>query len=192
MTPSLTIFYSWTAYISAALTILTFITGILFFSIGQPFGVINDISSVFQVLFILPLVFLWKTLLPQPAWLVWLAFLSGVAGILTSAWGQSLLVFGKIDFNKSQKYFPAGAAIGLWLMITNALMVSKGTLPQLLLFIGMLAGSGYILTVIGFLKGGQNHWLFITGALVLAISYPVWAIWLGHRLQSGILLVMGV
>jgi hypothetical protein len=40
----------WAAYLSAAATITTFVTGILFFSVGQPWGTIDDAASVFQVL----------------------------------------------------------------------------------------------------------------------------------------------
>ena len=46
-----------------------------------------------------------------------------------------------------------------------------------------VARLGYIVTVIGFLIGGESHKLFILGALVLAFSYPVWASWLGRILQ---------
>ena len=40
----------WAAYLSAAATVVTFVTGLLFFSAGQPWGTINDAASVFQVL----------------------------------------------------------------------------------------------------------------------------------------------
>ena len=56
--------YGWLAYFSAAAAILTFITGILFFTIGKPFGKINDISSVFQMLFMIPLAFMFYQYLP--------------------------------------------------------------------------------------------------------------------------------
>ncbi len=45
----------WSAYVSATATIVTFVSAILFFTLGQPFGTLNDIASVFQVIFMLPL-----------------------------------------------------------------------------------------------------------------------------------------
>jgi hypothetical protein len=54
----------------------------------------------------------------------------------------------------------------------------------LLGWIGIIAGSGYILTVIGFLKGGYNYTLFYLGGLLTGVSYPIWAIWLGKFLLS--------
>jgi len=179
-------FYGWFAYLSAAATILTFITGILFFSIGKPFGKINDISSVFQVLFMIPLAIILARTLPArylPLGLI--AAIIGVSGMVLSAIGQSLLVFGRIDFQGSLKFFPAGAAIGVWLIFTCFLGTGSGQFPSLLPEIGVIAGIGYLATVIGFIWGGQQNMLFYIGALILGISYPIWAFWLGKLLFTG-------
>jgi hypothetical protein len=176
----------WSAYLSAAATMLTFVTGILFFSIGKPFGKINDISSVLQVLFMIPLaILLARILAPHSLALVSIATAIGIAGMIVSAIGQSLLVTGRIDFQRSLRFFPAGGAIGFWLVLVCLLAVAGGQFPPLLAWIGIAAGLGYGVTVIGFLTGGQKSRLFQIGALVLAISYPVWAIWLGRSLLSG-------
>lgn len=180
--------YGWFAYLSAAATILTFITGILFFTIGKPFGKINDISSVIQVLFMIPLVIMVMQVLSVYYFaLGMIAAIIGVLGMLVSAFGQSLLVMGRIDFQGSLKYFPAGGAIGIWLIMACLLAASSGQFPEFLAWIGILAGIGYLVTVIGFLQGGQQNKLFYIGALVLGISYPIWAIWLGRLLLSGAL-----
>ena len=50
-------FAGWSAYLSAAATIIGFVTLILFFSVGQPFGTINDVSSIIIALAILPVLF---------------------------------------------------------------------------------------------------------------------------------------
>jgi len=46
----------WAAYLSGAATVVALVSGVLFFTKGQPFGTKNDIASVFQVLFMLPIV----------------------------------------------------------------------------------------------------------------------------------------
>jgi len=182
----LNLFYGWSAYLSATATILTFITGILFFTVGKPFGKINDISSVFQVLFMIPLTIFFIQALPSKVLVLELvATILGVSGMLLSAIGQSLLVFGRIDFQGSLKFFPAGAAIGIWLILICSLSANQELLPELMASIGILAGAGYIVTVIGFLKSGQQSTLFYIGALMLGICYPVWAFWLGRTLMSG-------
>ena len=185
-----TIFTSWSAYLSAIATILTFITGILFFTIGGAFGKINDISSVFQVLFMIPLALVLYRLLPDNA-RMWglIAALIGVAGMLVAAYGQSLLVFGKIDFEGSMKYFPAGAAIGVWLIATCGFALSHNLFPGGLAWTGVLAGVSYIVIVLAFLIGGQQNMVFYIGGLVLGISYPVWAIWFGRLIATGALTV---
>ena len=181
---------SWSAYLSAIATILTFITGILFFTVGGAFGKINDISSVFQVLFMIPLAFVLYGLLPYNVKTIGLiAALIGIAGMLVAAYGQSLLVLGKIDFEGSMKYFPAGAAIGIWLILTCAFALSHNLFPNGLAWTGILAGVSYIVIVLAFLIKGQQNMVFYIGGLVLGISYPVWAIWLGRLIGTGALIV---
>lgn len=185
----LTLVTSWSAYISAIATILTFITGILFFTVGGPFGKINDISSVFQVLFMIPLALVLYRLLPgSMRTLGLIAAVIGIGGMLIAAYGQSLLVFGKIDFKGSMKYFPAGAAIGIWLALTCSYALRSDLFPGRLAWTGILAGVSYIVIVLAFLIKGQQNMVFYIGGLVLGISYPVWAIWLGRLVGTGALM----
>jgi hypothetical protein len=181
-------FFEWSAYLSAIATVSTFVTGILFFTVGKPFGKINDISSVFQVLFMIPLSIMFVMVTPDNDQILGLiAALGGILGMILSGVGQSLLVIGRIDFDSSRKFFPAGAAIGIWLITVCSISIHNGSLPHLWAWIGILAGLGYVVTVIGFLKGGEQEVLFTIGALVLGISYPIWAIWLGRLVLSGAL-----
>jgi len=43
------------AYLSAAAMVLTLLTGVLFFTLGEAFGKVNDISSIFQMVLMIPL-----------------------------------------------------------------------------------------------------------------------------------------
>lgn len=181
---------SWSAYLSAFATILTFITGILFFTVGGAFGKINDISSVFQVLFMIPLALVLHRLLPLgPRTLGLIAALIGIAGMLLAAYGQSLLVIGKINFEGSMKYFPTGAAIGIWLIATCSFALGDNLFPGGLAWAGILAGLSYIVIVAAFLIKGQQNMVFYIGGLVLGISYPIWAIWLGRLIGTGALMI---
>ena len=177
----LSVVTSWSAYLSAIATILTFITGILFFTVNGPFGKINDISSIFQVLFMIPLAFALYCPFPSSTrTLVLIAALIGIGGMLVAAYGQSLLVFGKIDFEGSMKYFPAGAAIGIWLIATCSFALAYDLFPDGLAWTGILAGVSYIMLVLAFLIKGQQNIVFYISGLILGISYPIWAIWLGR------------
>jgi hypothetical protein len=168
---------------------ITFVTAILFFSIGGPFGKINDISSVVQVLFMLPVALvLYRLFRPNTQTLSLLAAV-GIAGVMVAVVGQGLLVFGVITYQQSLTFFPAGGAIGAWLLLTDYLALASRKLPRGLAWSGLLAGAGYVVTVVGFLLGGQQNPLFYAGGLVLVISYPLWAIWLGRVLSSSSLAV---
>jgi hypothetical protein len=175
----------WSAYVSAAATVVVFVTAILFFAGGGPFGILNDISSVFQVLFMLPVALaLYQLLRPSAQFLNTVALATGIVGMLVSGFGQSLLVFGIITYQQSLLFFPAGAAIGIWLVLANVQALSSELLPRGLAWAGVLSGASYILTVAGFLLGGQQSPFFYMGGLVLVIAYPIWAIWLGRMLLS--------
>jgi len=181
---------SWSAYLSAIATILTFITGILFFTVNGPFGMINDISSIFQVLFMMPLAFgLYRSFPASTKTLGLIAALIGIGGMLVAAYGQSLLVFGKINFTDSMKYFPAGAAIGIWLVATCLFAIAYDLFPTGLAWTGILAGFSYVVIVLAFLIKGQQNMFFYISGLVLGISYPVWAIWLGILISSDKIMV---
>ena len=179
--------YGWFAILSAVFTVLTFVSGVLFFTIGEKFGKANDIFSVFQVLLMVPVTLIFTEVAPvKYLFVVSFATLIGVVGMLISGYCQFLLVANRINFEQSRKYFPAGAAIGVWLITVNALSLVDGLLPPVLASFGILAGVGYLLTVIGFLRGGQASPLFSVGALMVGICYPVWGIWLGVLLNSGL------
>jgi len=174
---------AWSAYISAIATILTLLTGILFFTIGQPFGTMEDIVSVLQVVFMIPIAIGLYRLIPSASNSVSLiGAMVGILGIFITAIGQGLLVLGRIDYLTSTKFFPAGAAIGIWLLIVCFLARANGFFPNGLAWAGFIAGAGYIVAVAGLLWGGQESPVFYVGGLALGIGYPVWAIWLGRLL----------
>ena len=175
----------WSAYISAAATILTFLTGILYFTIGQPFGSIQDFVSVLQVLFMIPIAIGLYRLMPFATASVSLfAMAVGILGMLITAVGQGLLVLGRIDYPTSLRFFPGGVAIGIWLLVVSWLGRTNLFFSNGLARAGFAAGAGYIVTIAGFLWGGQESPIFYAGSLALVIGYAVWAIWLGRLLLS--------
>ena len=87
------------AYLSALATVATAVTAVLFFTRGERFGRINDASSVFQMVLMLPLagaMFL-LTRARGPTLSV-IATGIGVAGLLVAATLQALLVFRSVGF----------------------------------------------------------------------------------------------
>jgi hypothetical protein len=182
----------WLAYASAAATAITFVTGILFFSIGQPFGTIQDAASALQVFFMLPIavVLLGRFWLDAPVLCV-LATIVGIVGMLVAGALQALLVFRAVRFESTiGTVLAAGGAIGAWLAVMNGLALAGGAFPGGLAWSGIAAGGCYILLVIGFWLGGQRHPLFWGGSLAAVAGYAIWALWLGRIILSGALGVL--
>ena len=181
--------FGWAALLSAVATLGTAVTGILFFAVNQVFGKVNDAFSVLQVLLMPPVaVALYLLAGPDPGCSALLALAVGCMGMLSVAVLQAQLVAGKVEFEQSiSRVLTAGAAIGLWLILANALALAAGALSWGLAAFGFVAGVGYLLTALGFYRGRQEHPLFYVGSLLMVVGYSVWAIWLGLLLLTGAL-----
>ena len=180
-------FVGWCAYLSAAANILGFVTLIAFFAVGEPFGVINDVMSIILALCMVPLAFVLHERQRHAApRLSFGAFAIGVLAMVTAAVLQALLVLGLVGFELTLVAVPvAFGVIGVWLVLNSYLGRRSGTLPSGLIWIGIVAGAGYVLAIVGFLLGGQQHPLAAVGGLTAVICYPVWALWFGRLLISG-------
>ena len=179
-------FAGWSAYFSAVATIIGFLSLLAFFIVGQPFGTINDVSSVVLALSIVPVLFALYELTRPVGLLVPLAALSiGIIALLIAALLQSLLVAGLIAFGQTGNAVTvAFGAFGLVLMVFSYLTSRHGLLSRGLARWGMLAGAGYVLVITGFILGGEEHPLTAVGGLTAVICYPIWAIGFARLLLS--------
>jgi hypothetical protein len=186
-------YVAWVAYGSAVATGITFVTGILFFTVGQPFGTIQDAASALQVFLMLPVqLVLYSSFQSYAPALSLLATVVGMIGVLVASLLQVLLVFRVVHFERTiGTVLAAGGALGVWLVVMNGLALAGGAYPDGLAWSGIIAGGGYLLLVIGFWLGGQRHPLFWGGSLAAVAGYAVWAIWLGRVLGSGAVPVAG-
>jgi hypothetical protein len=180
-------FIGWSAYVSAAANILGFVTLIAFFAVGEPFGVINDLTTVILALSMVPLAFVLHKLHERTdPRLSFGAFVGGVLAMVGAAALQALLVLRVVRFELTLVAVPvAFGVIGVWLVLNSYLGRSSGTLPKGLIWVGIVAGGGYVLAIMGFLLSGQQHPLAAAGGLTAVICYPVWAVWFGRLLVSG-------
>lgn len=182
--------FGWAALLSAVATIGTFATAILFFAVGGAAGKVNDAVSVVQAALMLPVAAAMALLTyPVHGGLAWLALVVGGAGTIVAAVLQALLVVGAVRFERTiGAVLSAGVAMGLWLIVANALAVAGAVLAGGLGASGIVAGAGYLLSAIGFYRGGQQHALFYAGGGLVVAGYAVWATWLGRLLLAGALL----
>ncbi|MBI3165892.1 MAG: hypothetical protein HYZ24_14510 [Chloroflexi bacterium] len=169
----------WSAYLSALATILGAVTLVIFFSVGDPFGKINDVCSVIIGLTAIVILFalyqLHRSAAPKISFIV---FLVGALAMLTAAVIQTLLVVNGTNFGMIVTI--SFGIFGASLIAFGFLAVVNQTLPRGLAWLGIAAGIGYVLVITGFILGGENHPLTYLGGAVAVIAYPVWAVWLGR------------
>ncbi len=180
-------FAGWCAYLSAAATIIGFVTLLLFFSVGQPFGTINDVSSIIIALTILPVLFVLHKLHRAfaPVVSLW-ALIIGIVSALIAALLQTLFVFKVIPGDLSGKIVTVAFGVfGIALVLFNYLVYSSTSFSPKFAIWGIVAGAGYAVVALGFLLGGQDHPLTYVGGLAAIVAYPVWVLWFGKLLLSG-------
>lgn len=177
----------WSAIVSAIATILGLATLIMFFTLGQPWGAINDITSVVLALSSLPVLLALYRLHRRDAPTISLvAFFIGVIAMLVAVAFQTLLVLGVIAFVQTAVIVPAAFGLfGVSLILFGYCASASGTLSRRLVLLGIVAGSGYIATIAGFLIGGEQHPLTAIGGLIAVLCYPIWAVSFGRLLLSG-------
>ena len=151
----------WSAILSAIATIVGAVTLVIFFSVGDPYGKINDVSSV--------IIGLTVSLI---------AFLTGAVAMLIAAVLQALLILSGTNFGTIVTVM--FGVFGASLLTFNWLANSNRTLPRALAWTGIAAGLGYVLVTAGFLLGGAYDMLTYIGGAFSVIAYPVWGFWLGR------------
>lgn len=181
------LYAGWSAYVNVVANIVGFVSLLVFFSVGGISGIINDSSSVFFSLSLIPLAAAWhhlhRSLFPPLSLVV---ATIGIIAMITAAILQALLVFGVVEFEQTLgTVLAANAVIGIWLMMNGILARIGSTLPPGLAWLSIGAGIGLVLIIVGFWIGGQQHPLTTVGGLVAFIGILIWAIWLGRLLLAG-------
>lgn len=180
---------AWSAFLSAIMTILGLVTLMVFFALGEPWGTLNDITSVILALSILPVLLILHRLHRNAAQTISLvALVIGGIAMLVAAVFQTLLILKVIAFAQTAVVVPATfGVLGASLMIYGYLARTNQSLPPRLALVSMIAGVGYVLVILGIIIGGQEHPLAAIGGLTAVICYPICAIWMGRLLLAGAL-----
>lgn len=166
--------------VSAGLWVLTLVTAALFFQVNPRWGRINDIISVLFLVSMIPLAFMLNQRLDTaPGWQRLLFFILCVVGVLIPAYGQTVLVLGRIDFQKSTRYMIGFSGVGIWLIWVNTILLAGGATGTFSAWAGILTGAGIVMAILLFLLKRTQHWLFYLSAGLLVVGLPVWAVALG-------------
>lgn len=185
----------WAAIAIGIIGLLAFAFIALFFTVGQPFGTLNDICigltallTAVLVLMLYPMYHAQSPLLSQAASVV------AALGVIFVVIGSALAISSATGWFLSGSYMAAGyALIGLWLLGVNYAAIQAHSLPSSLIIFGFIVSAilamglaalpgifqrldpqEYTLTLINSL-----WWL---GSLGYLIVYPIWCLWLGRVL----------
>jgi hypothetical protein len=185
----------WVAIATGIVGLLGLVFIILFFTVGQPFGTLNDICI--GLMAILSVVFVWK-LYPwhhtQSPLLSQIALVIAMFGALLVLVGMVLSITGVKGWFLSGLYMAAGnGMIGLWLLALNYSALQGNSISQSLVIFGLISGvilAFGLVTIPGIFRGidTQEYKLTIFNSIWWASSlgylalYPIWCILLGRIL----------
>jgi len=183
----------WLAIATGIAGFLALVFIILFFSIGQPFGTLNDIFIGVSALMSAVLAgVLYAEHHAQSPILSLFALILAAIGALVVVVGSVLAISGKTGWFLSGLYMAAGnAMIGLWLLGLNYSALRGNSFPHSLAIFGIIGGAVMALglvTIPGIFRGIDTKeyeltifnyiwWASSMGYLAL---YPIWCVLLGR------------
>jgi hypothetical protein len=180
----------WSALVAAAATVVGAITLALFFSRGEPWGRLNDASSVVLMLAMIPVALLVTTLETETVTTVVLPVAAvGIGAMLFVAGLQALLVARRVTYEQTKRWvLLGGAVIGLWYIATG-LLAGHTALEGGLAWLAIGSGIGFIAIGYGFAAGNERHPLSALGGALLLGASTAFFVVLGTRLVTGDLIV---
>ena len=186
----------WMAIASGIACILAIVLLILFFTVGQPFGTLNDIFNGITGVSILILAWmLYAEHHAKSPMLSQIALVTALVGAIVVVIGSILVIFQITGWVLAGLYTGAGnALLGLWLAMFCYSMQRSGILPHNLLVLGLVVGAcmtlglflipGIFARIDSMESPPWNLYLGFLEYLGVYILYPIWAIWLGRQLLS--------
>jgi hypothetical protein len=158
----------------------------LFFSVGQPFGTINDVLGLVMVVSLAPVMLAHYELGgPVPLWPARLSL--GGATLAVAGWAllQAAFITGLLGVDVNAPAVGGWVVqavlqvvIGLW--IAGASLLAGRWLPLAVRLLGVLTGLGVAIMAIGLLHGGYADMLTNVGGIGYQILLPIWAFVLGR------------
>jgi hypothetical protein len=187
----------WVAFTTGLAGLLGLVFIILLFTLGQPFGTLNDICVGLTA--ILSGVLAWLLYPGQRAQsplLSQVLLVVAIAGVLLVLVGSVRAVSGLSGWFLSGLYMAAGnGLIGLWLLGLSYSDLKSNSLPPGLVTLGFISGiilTLGLVTVPGILRGKDTkeyerttvNYIWWTSALGWLALFPIWCILLGSNLLS--------
>jgi hypothetical protein len=178
------------ALVGAAAGAVALISIGLFFTIGQPFGTINDVALLVMTAALVPMALASYELGGRTP--LWPARASlALVTLAAAAWClvQLAMVLGIVSFDYERAATGAFAAeaslqivFGAWIL--GASLLAGPWLASVPRWLGVLAGAGTVATALGLLLGGVDHPLTWIGGLGYQLLWPLWAFLLARMFRG--------
>ena len=177
----------WSSLINGVASIASTATLIVFFAAGGFWGKLNDSITVIYALSFIPLALYFYYLnAPANPSLGKAITAVGLMAMTAYATLQALLVLDVVRFEQTlTSILWLGSVIGLWLLVSGLMARGRQTLPAGLIWVMILYGISFMLTVIAWMFVGQTNPVTMASFLTGAVTGPVWALWLAWWLWHG-------
>lgn len=178
------------ALATAIVTLLAVLSLIIFYALGGPFGLINDVAN--GLIGLLSLALAWRWVRNRRSGLSTLGIAAAALGAIVMILGSLLVIFDITGWYLAGLVSSVGSSlIGIWLLIANRLrrrtpelprgLITLGITTAIFMIIGWLGIAGVIVRIDDpqlapwYVNAGLLNWM---GTYLL---YPIWCLWLSRR-----------
>jgi hypothetical protein len=172
----------WSAIAAAILTVTGLITLLAFFGTGSALlGALNDLNTIVMALATVPVALaLYPVASRTSGSLATIALAADLIGVVLAAGFSALLVVRVMTFDATLLPITVGnGLIGVWLVMTAALVLAASAVPSALGWLGIAGGAGLALASMAFPLLGREHPVIAVAGLVAVIGLVGFYAWAG-------------
>jgi hypothetical protein len=170
------------AIAGAILTVTGLITLLAFFGTGSALlGALNDLNTTAMALVTVPVALALYPVASRTSgsWAT-IALAADLIGVALAAGFSALLVVRVMTFDATLLPITVGnSLIGVWLVMTAALVLAASAVPSALGWLGIAGGVGLALASMGFPLLGREHPVIAVAGLVALIGLVGFYAWAG-------------
>jgi hypothetical protein len=172
----------WFAIAAALLTITGLVTLLAFFGTGSSaLGLANDLNTIAMALVTVPVALTLHAVASRSsAPLASVAVGADFVGVALAAGFSGLLVLRVMSFDDTLIPITIGnGLIGVWLLITAALLLASAAIPAALGWLGIIGGAGLAISAMAFPILGREHPVIAGAGLAALIGLVGFYAWVG-------------
>jgi hypothetical protein len=160
----------WCAVAAGVLTVTGLITLLAFFGTGSAvLGALNDLNTILMSVATVPVALALHPVASRTS-----------GAVATIALGIALLLAHVMSFSTTLLPITIGnGLIGIWLLMTAALVLAAGAVPAPLGWLGIAGGAGLVTAAMGFPLLGREHPAIVVGGVVALIGLVGFYGWAG-------------